>query len=120
MDKAELKLIIAEEFNEDFLEARQLAATDAASWQGAKKSLNGAAKMIEALLEHLDPEYAEEQAEAARLSIRRAAEVCHSLRLKAEVHEQRALGRSEAFLIAAKMIKKAGASGTRTPDGPDE
>jgi hypothetical protein len=119
MDKAELKQIIAEDLSEDFLDAEQVAAVDASSWQGAKKALSGAAKLVDALLTHIDPDYTEEQSEAARLSIRRAAEVCHSLRLKAEVHEQRALGRIEAFRIAVKMIQKAGESGTKTPDALD-
>jgi hypothetical protein len=120
MDKAEIKTIIAEEFAEDFTGVKLLAEADVTSWQGAKKALNGAAKMVDALLTHLeDEEFSDEQTDAVRLYIRRAVEVCHSLRLKAEVNEQRALGRAQAFNIALKMSKAIAKAGTRTPDASD-
>lgn len=116
VSKDELKNLICEELNESFFEAEQLAANDAASWQGAKKSLCAASKMVGALLGHLeDEDYTDEQIEAVRKYNARAAEVCNNLRLKAEVHEQRAQGRIEAFRISAKLVTQATKKGTKTP-----
>ncbi|MDB4726413.1 hypothetical protein OAF54_03160 [bacterium] len=120
VSKDELKALICEDLNDSFFEAEQLAANDAASWQGAKKSLNGAAKLVKDLLNHLeDEDFTDEQIEAVTRYINRAAEVCNSLRLKAEVHEQRALGRIEAFRISSKMITQAAKKGAKNRNGPD-
>jgi len=123
VSKEELKRIICEELEEDFLATKLLAETDKSSWEGAKKALGGASKMVLALTDHIDKDLEDEkitveQAETARLYISRASEVCNSLRLKAEVHEQRVIGRVEAFQIAAKMAVMMGQSGTKTHD-PD-
>ena len=120
VSKDELKSLICEELQDSFFEAEQLAANDAASWQGAKKSLGGAAKLVKDLLGYLkDEELTEEQVEAVTRYINRASEVCNSLRLKAEVHEQRALGRIEAFRISSKMMTQATKKGAKNRIDPD-
>lgn len=106
--KAEMTIAIAGEFENGFADARKAAADDSLKWDGAKTSLNGAAKAVEALLAHVARDVKEGKfdiatGEAVRLYVQRSVEVCRNLRLKAEVQQERARGRSEALSMAENM-----------------
>lgn len=110
--KSEMKLAISGDFHKGFEEAKRAEFENSYRWDGAKSSLRGAAKKLEDLEGHITKDVKEggvsdEAAEYARLYVRRAVEVVRSLRLKAEVHEERSKGRMEAFGIALSMTDRA-------------
>jgi len=109
-EKSELKMAVAHELGAGFDDALEKAEDDAQKWIGAKTALADAAKSIEALLAHVSQDVDEEAitieaGNAAQKYIKRAAEVCLNLKLKAEVHEQRSYGRVEALKTVIKVTK---------------
>ena len=110
IDKSELKMAVAHELGAGFDDALERAAADTNKWVGAKTALGDAATAIEKLLAHIsqdvkDEDMTIEQSTAAQKYVRRAAEICRNLKLKAEIHEQRAHGRVEALGTVIKVTK---------------
>jgi len=118
ISKAEMKVSIAGEFEQGFDEMKQAAHDDSIKWDGAKTALNGAASSIDALLAHIardvkEDKLTQEEAKACQLYVRRASEIARNLKLKAEVHQQRARGRAEAMKMASDMATRMGQQSQR-------
>lgn len=112
ISKSEMKAALAGEFENGFVEAKKSAQDDLLRWEGSKMALTGAAKAVEQLQAHVARDVDEEkltieEATKVRLYVSRAAEVVRSLRLKAEVQQERAKGRMEAFSMATNMVSKS-------------
>ncbi len=111
IEKSEIKMAVAHELGCGFDDALEKAQQDIHRWEGAKTAFKEAAAGVEALCAHIQRDLKEEKfdataANAARNYVRRAAAICENLRLKAEVHEQRAHGRVEALETSVKLTKK--------------
>lgn len=111
VEKSEIKMAVAHELGAGFDDALEAAEQDILRWDGAKTSLKSAAAAVEALIAHakrdLEAEVIdEERFVLVRKWLQRATEVVRNLRTQAEVHEQRAHGRVDAFKTTVKLTKK--------------
>lgn len=110
-EKAEIKMAVVHELGCDFDDEREKAEQDVLRHAGGAKALREAARAVETLLAHVARDFkgeklSPEQAETATLYVKRSAEICRNLALTAEVSEQRAYGRAEAFRSVIKTTKK--------------
>lgn len=110
-DKSELRKEIAHHIGCKLDDALEESERDIYRWDGAKSSLSGAKLAVEKLLAHIAQDVktqklSAEAAEAAQTYVVRAASILDNLRLKAEVHEQRAHGKTEAFKLSVAIAKK--------------
>jgi hypothetical protein len=111
VQKSEIKMAVAHELGNGFDDALEAANRDCYRWDGAKTSLKKAVTAIEGLVEHakrdLDAEtLTDEQYVLVRKWLQRSAEVIRNLNAQAEIKEQRAHGRVEAFKTVVKITKK--------------
>ena len=109
--KSEMKKALSSQFEQGFTQAREAASDDALRWDGGAASLKGAVTAVEALEGHLARDVKEEkltieEAQHVRRYVRRAVEIVRSLQVKAQVQQQKALGRVEAFDMATRMATK--------------
>lgn len=111
VEKAEIKMAVVHDLGCGFDDERERAEQDVLRHAGGAKSLRDAAKAVEVLLAHIAREFKGEkitpaQAESATLYVKRSAEICRNLALAAEVAEQRAHGRVEAYRSVIKTTKQ--------------
>lgn len=111
IDKSRFKMAVAHELGASFDDTLEKANEDVHKWAGAKKALGEAAVGIDKLLAHIAQDVKEEkmsieESNGAQKWVRRAAEICRNLQLKADVHEHRAHGRAEALRSVVEITKK--------------
>lgn len=111
IEKSELKKEVTQEIGSRLDDALEEGQREIHRWEGAKTSLGGAKLAIEQLFAHVAQDVkvqrlSNEGAEAAQSYIRKAAGILDNLRLKAEVHEQRAYGRVDGLKQAVTTTKK--------------
>jgi hypothetical protein len=111
IDKSRFKMAVAHELGASFDDTLERANEDVHKWAGAKKALGEAAVGIDKLLAHIaqdvkDEKMTIEESNAAQQWVRRAAEICRNLQLRADVHEHRAGGRVEALKTVVEITKK--------------
>lgn len=109
-EKSEFKMAVAHELGAGFDDALEQAQGETHKWAGAKVALGDAAIAVDALLSHIardvkDEKMTIEESNAAQKWVRRAAEICRNLKLKAEVHEHRAYGQLDAYKKVVKITK---------------
>lgn len=111
IEKSEFKKEVAHDIGCRLDDVLEEAQREIHRWEGAKTSLNGAKLAVEQLFAHVAQDVktsklSPEGAEAAQTYVRRAAGILDNLRLKAEVHEQRAFGRVDGLKQAVTAAKK--------------
>jgi hypothetical protein len=121
---SEMKVAIATELGDEVAAAEKSAEKEVHKWDGAKTAYKGAAKAIEGLLAHVTLDFKEDklthdEAKLVQLWVKRCGNVCDNLRLSAEVQEQRALGRMDAFKMTKKATLKMVVGAKRNLSNPD-
>ncbi|MGD9728060.1 MAG: hypothetical protein AB7L09_00140 [Nitrospira sp.] len=110
IEKSEFRMAVAHELGLGFDDALEAAQVDTNKWAGAKTAFAEASTAVEKLLAHIAQDVKEEkltieESNAAQNYVRRAIALCENLRLRSEVHEQRAHGRVEALSTVVKITK---------------
>jgi len=111
IEKSRFKMAVAHELGSSFDDTLERANEDVFKWAGAKKAFEEAAAGIDKLLGHIAQDVKEEkmtieESNESQKWVRRAAEICRNLKLKAEIHEQRAHGRAEALKSVVEITRK--------------